>query len=419
MKRRETEVLVVGAGPAGLAAALAAAGSGAQVTLVDNNPAPGGQIWRDGPGAEQPGAAREQIAAVHKRVRLIPGAAVVAKTGPRELLVETPETHFPIAWQKLIICTGARERFIPFPGWTLPGVTGAGGLQALIKAGYEVSGKRIAIAGSGPLLLAAAHTAKKAGAQVLLVAEQAPLPQLLRFSLRLGRYPGKLAQAVRLRPAHYHAGAWVVRAQGKERLRSISWRDRQQRLHELDCDDLACGWGLVPNTELGALLACQMNAQGEAIATGALQETSMPDIYAAGECTGIGGCELSASKGQVAGLAATGQPVPDRLRRLRRHWGGFASALTGGFALRPELARLAQPDTIVCRCEDVPLASLRELDGWTAAKMASRCGMGPCQGRVCGPAAQVLLGWQHSSVRPPLYPVRVASLADSEATEQV
>jgi hypothetical protein len=142
------------------------------------------------------------------------------------------------------------------------------------------------------------------------------------------------------------------------------------------------------------------------------QGTSVPRVYCAGEPTGIGGLELSLTEGQVAGYAAIGRheaarrlfPARERLRK-------FAHALNQAFALREELKALPEPETIVCRCEDVSLASLRAYDSWRAAKLQTRCGMGPCQGRICGTATEFLLGWGMDSVRPPVFPARVENLA--------
>lgn len=137
----------------------------------------------------------------------------------------------------------------------------------------------------------------------------------------------------------------------------------------------------------------------------------MPGVYCAGEPTSIGGLELSLLEGQIAGYTSAGRfdtarSLFTRRNRLRR----FASRLERAFALRPELKELPHPQTLVCRCEDVALSRLREHSSWRAAKLLTRCGMGPCQGRVCGPALEFLLGWQPESVRPPVFPVRVETL---------
>ena len=162
LQTRHCDVLIIGAGPAGLAAAVAAAPSGASITVVDDNPAPGGQIWRDGPSVSLPQPAKQLRAALaqHTNITMLSGTRVVATLPHQHLLLEDSDTGWRQSYGQLILCTGARERLLPFPGWTLPGVTGAGGLQALIKGGLSVKGQRIVVAGTGPLLLAAADTAR-------------------------------------------------------------------------------------------------------------------------------------------------------------------------------------------------------------------------------------------------------------------
>jgi NADPH-dependent 2,4-dienoyl-CoA reductase/sulfur reductase-like enzyme len=383
----ECDVLIVGAGPAGLAAARAASASGARVTMVDDNPAPGGQIWR-GKRLERPAAT------------VICGARVVAAPAANRLTLETLDSSFDLSYRALILATGARERFLPFPGWTLPHVAGAGGLQALAKSGLPIAGKRVVVAGSGPLLLAVADYLRRHGAEVAAVAEQARGAAVFRFGFTLAGHPAKLWQAMRLRAGlRYVTDCWPLAAEpGAVTLRcgARAWTER--------CDYLACAFGLVPNTELAMLLAGSVEVDE-------LQQTRAPGVYAAGEITGIGGLDLSQVEGEIAGYAAAGQP--DRARPLfgrRERHRRFAAALEEAFALREELKSLATADTFVCRCEDVRLAALRGYSGWREAKLQTRCGMGPCQGRVCGPAAEFLLGWKAESVRPPVFPARIGTL---------
>jgi hypothetical protein len=149
------------------------------------------------------------------------------------------------------------------------------------------------------------------------------------------------------------------------------------------------------------------------------QQTSVPGVYCAGEPTGIGGLELSLIEGQIAGLAASGQKEKARsLFGQREKWGRFAARLAKAFALRPELKSLPDNDTLLCRCEDVAFGTARQQASWRAAKLQTRCGMGPCQGRVCGPAAEFLLGWNADSVRPPVFPALISSLVSSQAHSQ-
>ena len=194
MADRDFDVVVVGAGPAGLTAACRAAECGCRVAMLDDNPQPGGQIWR--------GAAKQATpwvrAAEKHGVVWTAGARVFDAPEPQRLAVETFDGECRVGYRNLILATGARERFLPFPGWTLPNVMGAGGLQALAKSGMPLAGKRVVIAGSGPLLLAVARYLRAHGADVRLLAEQAPQAAVIRFVLS---YPRKLVQALTLRAA--------------------------------------------------------------------------------------------------------------------------------------------------------------------------------------------------------------------------
>ena len=405
MADREFDVVVVGAGPAGLAAACRSAECGQRVLMLDDNPLPGGQIWR--------GASKEAAGWMRRAERLgvewMSGARVFDAPESQELAVEMFEGECRLGYQSLILATGARERFLPFPGWTLPNVMGAGGLQALAKSGMPIAGKRVIVAGSGPLLLAVARYMKAHDADVRLIAEQASKAALAGFGLRLIRHPGKLLQAVSLRAARYLTSCWPVSAQGHEKLESVTLRRAGGRTWTEACDYLACGFGLIPNVELAALLGCRLSQAR--VYVDEFQETSEAGIFAAGEATGIGGLELSLVEGEIAGYAAGGNA--DRAGSLfgaRTKHRRFAAVLDQAFALRPELRDLPRPDTFVCRCEDVTLARVQSCSNWREAKLHTRCGMGPCQGRICGGAVEFLLGWQSESVRPPVFPARVRSL---------
>jgi NADPH-dependent 2,4-dienoyl-CoA reductase/sulfur reductase-like enzyme len=414
MPDRDYDVVVVGAGPAGLAAACRAAECGRRVAMLDDNPHPGGQIWRAAAGKSPKEAARWMQAAGQHGVEWIAGARVFDAPAPQRLAVEMFDDECQVGYGSLILATGARERFLPFPGWTLPNVMGAGGLQALAKSGMPLAGKKIVIAGSGPLLLAVGRYMLGHGAKVCLIAEQAPQSALLRFGLRLACHPAKLLQALTLRAGllsvPYLTSCWPVSAQGGERLRSVTLRRGNGSVWTETCDYLACGFGLIPNLELATLLGCRLSKTG--VAVDDFQETSVAGIYSAGEATGIGGLELSLVEGEIAGYAAGGNAD-----RARAHFGGreshrrFAAALEKTFELREDLRQLPQPGTLVCRCEDVTMERVRACAGWREAKLHTRCGMGPCQGRICGGAVEFLLGWQSESVRPPVLPARVRSMS--------
>ncbi|WP_261523059.1 NAD(P)/FAD-dependent oxidoreductase [Burkholderia multivorans] len=408
-ERLSVDIAIVGAGPAGLSAARAAARSGVTIAIVDDNPRAGGQIWRQPAAATPVPAAAERLAVLRlPNVRHLAATRIVAESQPHTLLLEDDERALLLEYRALILCCGARELLLPFPGWTLPGVTGAGGLQALIKYGLDVRGRRIVIAGSGPLLLASAATARQAGAQVSHVLEQGAWRDVAAFGAGLWRWPSKLAQAAQLFTAAYRPDAHVVAAFGDKRLEGVRIR-RGDREFDVECDRLACGFGLVPNTVLPSHLGCRV--ENGAVAVDAHQRTSRDGHFAAGECTGVGGSELAMVEGEIAGCAATGQTdVLPALVARRAQWQAFADAVRTRFAIREPIRRLAKPDTLLCRCEDVRFDAVAAAPGWTAAKLQSRCGMGACQGRVCGAAAQALFGWTPPVPRSPLVPARVGTL---------
>lgn len=408
--KTEYDIVIVGAGPAGLSAAIAAAGSGQSILILDNNPQAGGQIWRSGPIFPTPPLAEQmyqQIKAL-PNIALLYRAKIVAAPFLGQLLVELENDSVNLFYKQLILCTGARELFLPFPGWTLAGVTGAGGLQALIKAGTPVKNERIVIAGSGPLLLASADTAQKAGAQVLYIAEQVHQAAVRQFAFQLWRWPAKIIQALSLPYRLYQPDSYVIEAIGDKCLERVRLQTSRGVI-EIECDRLACGYGLIPNIQLGQLLGCTI--EDNAITVDEYQRTSQAQIFAAGECTGFGGSELSMLEGRIAGYAAIGQS--EKVKNLlsqRRRYQRFADLLQRSFTLRTEVKKLARPETIFCRCEDVTFAQVRDRSSWIDAKLHTRCGMGACQGSTCATAAACLFEWSMSNSRPPLLPTRVKSL---------
>jgi NADPH-dependent 2,4-dienoyl-CoA reductase/sulfur reductase-like enzyme len=417
--RKLFDVVVVGAGPAGVAAAATAAECGARVLIIDDNPAPGGQIWR-GEAANGLGEPASWLTKLHhQNIQLLSGTRVFDHPAAHVLHAETADGFLELGYQKLILATGARERFLPFPGWTLPNVMGAGGLQALVKSGLPMEGKRVVVAGTGPLLLAVASYLRKHGAEIRVICEQASRASLARFGLALLSQPQKITQGLALRRhlsgVPFVTESWPMAACGDGVVKEVLIR-RGRGTEKIACDYLACGFHLVPNTELPALVGCRL--RDDYVEVDDLERTSVPDVFCAGEPTGIGGVELALVEGQIAGATAAGRPeVAQKHARARTKLERFARALDRAFALRPELQNVPLPETIVCRCEDITYARLKPYGSWRSAKLETRCGMGPCQGRVCGPATQFLFHWSPDSVRPPVFPTVLRNLAAMSSKE--
>jgi NADPH-dependent 2,4-dienoyl-CoA reductase/sulfur reductase-like enzyme len=385
--------------------------SGQRVGIIDDNVTLGGQIWR---GESKAGsAASKWIERLRSSGVSVLRGRVFHQSEPRVLLAESDDSLQELRYEKLVLATGARERFLPFPGWTLPNVMGVGGLQAMVKCGLPIRGKRVVVAGTGPLLLAVAAYLCQHGAEIPIICEQASWANLARFGMALLAQPGKIIQGLQLKRElagiKFSANSWPIAVSGSATVESVTI-SRNGELETIPCDYLACGFHLVPNIELPLLLGCHIH--DGCVQVDDFQRTTVPEVFCAGEPTGIGGVELSLVEGEVAGLAAAGRIAEasrlfGRREKLRR----FARSLDRTFRLRSELRNITQPETIVCRCEDVRYSHLRDHSGWRAAKLQTRCGMGACQGRICGPAAQFLFKWNPNSVRPPIFPVRVESLA--------
>jgi NADPH-dependent 2,4-dienoyl-CoA reductase/sulfur reductase-like enzyme len=421
------DLAVGGAGPGGIAAATIAAEAGLRVCLLDDNRTPGGQIWRGlRPEASTKSPHGGEYHRWSERLRrtkceMWTGSQVIDHPAANTLRLQRDGAVCDLNYRHLVLATGARERFLPFPGWTLPGVAGAGGLQALVKAGLDVRGRRVVVAGSGPLLLAIAAGLKDAGATIVAIYDQAPLLNLVRFGFTLAAFPAKITEgfgyARKLRGISYRTGCWVRSADGSNRLTRITITNGQNQWAH-DCDWLACGFHLVPNLELPLLLGCTVS--NGYVAADSFQQSSVSNVACVGELTGIGGLDKALIEGEIAGCFAAGRK--DKALSLfarRDKQRSFARRLDQAFALRNELRNLSSPQTIVCRCEDVDYSTLQHCSSWREAKLHTRCGMGPCQGRICGPQTEFLFAWKHAAVRPPIFPASLSSIAARSDSDQV
>jgi thioredoxin reductase len=409
MADRRFDVIIVGGGPAGMAAAVSAARATSSILLIDESRALGGQIWRADVNGSRPSAAGPHVEAMKDWPGTLMRETTVvdAWTGGavHHLVINHGGMAATVTTANLILATGARELFLPFPGWTVPGVTGVGGLQALVKGGLDIRGKRVVVAGSGPLIVAVAASLKRHGASIAGLFEQTTRMAAAAFAASMISSPARLKEAadymVTLSPATLSMNAWVERALGLDRLEAVDVRDGR-KTRRIECDYAAVAYGLVPNTELARLLHVEWTKTG--ISADAQQATNIPGVFAAGDCTGIAGSETALAEGSVAGKVATGQGTAAEEQRAVEWGRGYATRMAEAFAPRREVLELSDADTLICRCEDIRLGQLDA--GWDAraAKLYTRCGMGACQGRVCGAALQALRNWPLDTIRPPLQP---------------
>ncbi|SOD66858.1 Thioredoxin reductase [Streptomyces zhaozhouensis] len=468
------DVAVVGAGPAGLAAAVTAAAGGRSVLLLDAGERPGGQFWRHPPPA--PGSAEgEDTVRVHHdgarfaalrralahhvaRGRLThrPGHQVWLVTRDEDgFLIESTPVHpgtAPVTRRAraraLILCPGAADRQLPVPGWTLPGVMAAGGAQALWQGQRALAGRRVLVAGTGPFLLSVAGGLAEAGARVVGVWEAGSprawasrLPAVARVPAKAVEGLGHVATLARHR-VPYLTRTVVREVLGEDRVRAA----RPARLDaagrpgpagdEVPVDLVALGWGFTPSLELPLQLgaATRLDADGSLVVTvDDEQRADIPGLWVAGEATGVGGAALGVAEGTLAGLSAAGRPTEGRAaRRLRARIAAhraFARAMHLAHPVPAGWSDWLRDDTVVCRCEEVDAATVRAAhdtlgaDDARTVKMLTRCGMGWCQGRVCG-LATALLASHHAgrapteadlaatAARPLAFPVTLGELAE-------
>jgi NADPH-dependent 2,4-dienoyl-CoA reductase/sulfur reductase-like enzyme len=422
----DPKVVVIGAGPAGLRAAEALARAGVRPVLIDEAERPGGQIYRQPPpGAQRPAAAlygfeASKAVAVHA-ILARPGAAIDYR--PRTLVwnvfqqrLDTLQAgrHGTLDFDRLVIASGAMDRVLPFPGWTLPGVFTLGGAQIALKAQGVSIGHRVAFVGAGPLLPLVAYQYAKAGARIAAVLDVTPL------AAKLTNAPGLLAQSGTLAKGLWYvarnaargltirSGVRAVRVEGAGRVQGLWWRDASGAEHRVACDAVGASFGLRSETQLADLAGCAFVFDDvtrqwipERDAAG---RSSLPDVYLAGDGAGIGGADVAELQGERAALAVLedlGRPIDSKRvaavdRKLARQ-ACFRRALEDAYPYPAHLLDDVADDEIVCRCEGITAGELRrtalERDAheMNRLKAFTRIGMGRCQGRVCGHAAAEIL----------------------------
>ncbi len=444
------DVLVIGGGAGGLNAAIAAAGAGASVVLLDERKVPGGQYFKQASGgAVVLDSQQAEGAALVARARAS-GAEIIggveiwgAFDGPL-ILAELGGGALVARPGKVIVATGAYERPRMVPGWTLPGVMTTGAAQTLWRSYRSLPGKRVAVCGSGPLNLQVALELARGGAQVALVAETAPAPwrhpkdalALVAAGPKLAAKGARFVLGLMRRGVRVRHQTSLLRVDIDGTALRATFRDDAGRETAVTVDALCMNDGFEPQNEILRLFGAAMTfdpAFGHLRCTrDATMQTSVPGIYAVGDCAGLGGAPAAAVEGQIAGLAAAGAPAPPGLHtRLAGHR-RFQSRLWALHAALPRSLDATPDETIICRCEEITLgqvrAGLADRPGHAGTlKRATRLGMGRCQGRYCAGVAarlvaqatgQPMTDHSHFAPRVPIKPVSIAAiLAAQEALD--
>jgi NADPH-dependent 2,4-dienoyl-CoA reductase/sulfur reductase-like enzyme len=458
------DLLIIGAGPAGMAAAVTGAEQGLSTLLIDENLAPGGQIYRG--ITTTPVAAKETLGADYWRGAEIvhsltgsdaayapettvwsvgPALNDTGETGLMEVGVSLGGAARLIQARQIIAATGALERPFPIPRWTLPGVMTAGGAQIALKTSGLVPDGKVVVAGSGPLLYLLTAQLRAAGAKISVMLDTTPLEN---WGRAIGHAPGflrspYLGKGLKLLLGA-HRGMRIVRgvtalsAEGDGRVKGVRFR-RGSKEEELPCDVLLLHQGVVPNINLANAVGCALDWDEDQLTwvprTDEWFETSVKGFAIAGDGAGIGGAESAALRGRLAALGAGHRlgrlSAQDRDQRAATVRSELVRAGRGRRFLdvlyRPaKTFRIpADDDTIVCRCEEVTAGKLREtlalgVAGPNQMKSFLRCGMGPCQGRLCGLTVTELIadarGVSPTEVggyrlRPPIKPITLGELA--------
>jgi NADPH-dependent 2,4-dienoyl-CoA reductase/sulfur reductase-like enzyme len=423
------DLLVVGGGPAGLAAATEASSLGLSVLLADERPALGGQIFK------QPGLVVKDERALgsdHLRGRALieaaeqSGARVLLRTscvtlrGTEAVLVTEGERARAVTASAVLVAAGAHDRPVAFPGWTLPGVLTAGAAQTIVKAHRVAPGKRVLFAGSGPLALAFPAQLNHYGVNVVAALEAGSMPGAASLARLVAAARGNaplLRDAARYRlellrgRVPLRSRRIVVRAEGRERVEvavhaavGADWRVVAGTEETIEVDALCVGYGFFPSVELLRVAGCDLrydeNLGGPVAVVDRWQRTTVPGVSAAGDGTGVRGSYVAEDQGRLAALGlvedeARAAPIRRRLERRLR----FQQALSRMYRVGPGIYELATPDTVVCRCEGLRRDELdRAIEATPDAnvvKAYTRVAMGLCQGRNCQRQVAALIGARH------------------------
>lgn len=466
-------LIIIGGGPAGMTAAIEAARAGLNPTLIEEAPALGGQVYRhlpeafhvdnvDGLGNDfaRGNRLRQEFADVAGRVELLSNTAVLGVWPNRELLWSRDNSSGVLQVERLVIANGAYDRPMPFPGWTLPGVMTAGGVQTILKTMRVRPGRRALVAGTGPLILAVACRLHRAGVEIVSVLEAGNPPwrdgvfskewgdlDIINDTREHLEYLSAANVPLLTNHTIFEAhGPGEVQAASYGRVETETWQPLKENERRVDVDLVVTGFGFVPNTELTVLAGCQHDYApklgGWVPKRMVLTETTIPGIFSVGDGAGIGGVFVAIEEGRIAGITVAEQAgtiTSDEAERRRkgplerlRAFAEMQAVLAEVSRIRPGLLDLATPETLACRCEEVRFSKVRAAmdqgaSDLQAVKLFTRLGMGPCQGRNCAPHVGMHIchatGRTAEQVgrinpRPPLKPVTFGALAAMEEVSE-
>ena len=452
------EILVVGAGPGGLSAAIAARRAGAKVVVLDERALPGGQYFKqvavetgDAPADAQHLEGRRLIEVAREAgVEIRSGVDIWGAFPPATLAATQDGTARIFTPARLIVAAGAYERGVPFPGWTLPGVMTTGAAQTLWRSYRRLAGRRILIAGNGPLNFQVATELAAGGAEIAAVIELAEMPvarsavafaAMMLASPRLVREGLGYRQQLRAAGVPVLYGSAVLRVEPAETGLTVHVAPLRAKysVRTFSVDTVCLGYGFHPSNEILRALGCEhgYDAARDQLVTRLASDgkTSVPSVFALGDCTGLGGARMALAQGTLAGLAAASElghgisgelaAERDRARRDLANHRGFQAALWRLFSAPRLNLDLATAETVVCRCEEISAGEIEAAisEGCPSIgelKRTTRAGMGACQGRYCGPLLSRLMADRlgrppeedlRFAPRVPLKPVTVTDIA--------
>ena len=454
------DLAIVGAGPAGMAAAREAAAHGMQVVLLDEQARPGGQIYRDVDrvaglrgdilGADYTDGTQLTAGLRHDGIHHVTGAVVWAIEDGFHISYTKDGRGAKVAADRVLLATGALERPMPLPGWTLPGVMTAGAGQILLKQS-GVLARRAVLVGSGPLLYLIAAQMVRAGTPPLAMVETQSATDrahaLRHFGGALRGWPYmlkglKMLAEIARAGVPRHTGATGIAIEGDGRAEAIRFTSRG-RAHRMACDTVFLHHGVVPNTQAARSLDVKHRWRADqscfAPVLDAWGGTDVPGVFIAGDGGGIGGAKAAEVAGRIAALKLAEETGRLNEAERDRHAAPLRRALSRELAARPFLDAAYPPcaealvpadETVICRCEEVTAGTIRQHArlgclGPNQAKAFGRAGMGPCQGRYCGLTVTALLAEANGRtpdetgyyrIRPPLKPVTLGELAAMETS---